>query len=317
MSDTDLQMLHSLFTEPQPSPRVTAAGRARLQRSYRRPGIRVPRFSLPAIGGIGVAATAAAAVVAVGISGTTPPGIAGGAHVQLTAAIQTLETAASTVTRQPAAQPGPKQWLLIKSVESQPRHSASVSMEWTTFDGLKTAYYQAGKLVVHSSPGTAISDGTPMGAYDELRKLPPTSHALLAVLRTMSADQTSMGGRAIVREWEGIVQLLWNSPVAAPTKVQAEIFLALAKIRGLRVEHVVDAMGQPAIGLYLPAAGHNDLLLNPHTYQVVGRLDISSGAYTKAEQAMAKIKKFTLPPAGTVTWSIARSTSLVQGPGQN
>jgi hypothetical protein len=105
--------------------------------------------------------------------------------------------------------------------------------------------------------------------------------------------------------------------VAAPTKVQAEIFLALTKIRGLRVEHVVDALGQPAIGLYLPAAGHNDLLLDPHTYQVVGRLDISSGGYTKAERAMAKIKKFTLPPAGTVTWSIARSTSLVQGPGKN
>jgi hypothetical protein len=317
MSDTDLQMLHSLFTTPQPTPRVTAAGRARLQRSYRRQGIRVPRFSLPAIGGIGVAATAGAALVAVGISSTTPPGPAGATHVQLTAAIQTLETAASAVTRQPGVQPRPQQWLLVKSVESHPGHSASVSTEWTTFDGLSTAYYQGGKLVVHTSADQAISDGSPMGAYDELRKLPPTPHALLAALRTMSVDQTSTGGKAIVREWEGIVQLLWNSPVAAPTKVQAEIFLALTKIRGLRVEHVVDALGQPAIGLYLPAAGHNDLLLSPHTYQVVGRLDISSGAYTKAERKLAKIKKFTLPPAGTVTWSIARSTSLVQGPGQN
>jgi hypothetical protein len=317
MSDTDLQMLHSLFTAPQPPGRVIAAGRTRLQRSYRRPGIRVPRFSLLAMGGIGVAATAAAAAVAVGISSTTPPALTGGTHVQLTAAMRTLVTAASTVARQSSGQPTPKQWLLVKSVEYQPGHSASVSTEWTRFDGLSTAYYQGGKLVVHSSADRAISDGSPMGAYDELRKLPPTPQALLAVLRTVSADQTSMGGSARVREWEGIVQLLWNSPVAAPTKVQAEIFLALTKIRGLRVEHVRDAMGQPAIGLYLPAAGHNDLLLDPHTYQVVGRLDISSGIYSKAEQAMAKIKKFHLAPAGSVTWSIARSTSLVRGPGDN
>jgi hypothetical protein len=317
MSDTDLQLLHSLFTAPQPSPRVIAAGRAHLQRSYRRPGIRVPRLSLLAMGGIGVAATAAAAVVAVGISSTTPPGLTGGNHVQLTAAIQTLRTAASAVTRQPGLQPKPKQWLLVKSVESEAGHSASVSTEWTTFDGLSTAYYQAGKLVVHSSAGTAISDGSPMGAYDELRKLPPTPQALLAALRTVSADQTSMGGSASVREWDGIVQLLWNSPVAAPTKLQAEIFLALTKVRGLRVEHVADALGQPVIGLYLPAAGRSDLLLDPHTYQVVGRLVISSGVYSKAEKTMAKIKKFTLPPAGTVTWSIVRTTSPVHGPGQN
>jgi hypothetical protein len=317
MSDTDLHMLHRLFTAPQPSPQVIADGRARLQRSYRRPGIRVPRFSLLAAGGIGIAATAAAAVVAVGIAGTTPPGLTGGTHVELTAAMRTLQNAASTVARHPGVQPRPKQWLLVKSVEARPGHTASVSMEWTTFDGLSTAYYQGGKLVVHSSAGTAISDGTPMGAYDELRKLPPTPQALLAALRTASADQTSMGGSPSVREWQGIVQLLWNSPVAAPAKLQAEIFLALTKIRGLRVEHVTDAQGQPAIGLYLPAAGHNDLLLDPRTYQVVGRLDISSGVYSKAERAMAKIKKFTLPKAGTVTWSIARSTSLVHRPGQH
>jgi hypothetical protein len=317
MSETDLQMLHTLFTAPQPPGQVIAAGRARLQRSYRRPGIRVPRFSLLAMGGIGVAATAAAAVVAVGISSTTPLPPTGATHVQLTAAMRTLEAAASAVTRQPSGQPRPKQWLLVKSVEYQPGHYASMSTEWTTFDGLSTAYYQSGKLVVHSSADRAVSDGSPMGAYDELRKLPLTPQALLAGLRTVSADQTSMGASARVREWEGIVQLLWNSPVAAPTKVQAEIFLALTEIRGLRVEHVADALGQPVIGLYLPAAGHSDLLLDPHTYQVVGRLDISSGIYSKAERAMAKIKKFTLPPAGTITWSIARSTSLVRGPGKN
>ena len=96
-----------------------------------------------------------------------------------------------------------------------------------------------------------------------------------------------------------------------------EIFVALEKLPGLRVEKVKDALGKPAIGIYLPAAGHDDLLLDPNTYQVIGRLSISTGHFPQDEQASARAKGLKLPPAGTVTWSVVRSTTLVHGPGQN
>jgi hypothetical protein len=326
VNDTDLQMFQSLFTEPEPAPQVVAAGRARLQHSYRRPGFRLPRFSVPVLAGLGTAAAAAAAVVVVAISAIAPPapgsarpapGSAPRAVISLTAS-QVLLTAARTVASLPAAQPSPQQWLLISSVEYQAGAKAVTSREWTTFNGVRSAYYQAGKLVTHSAPvPAAIADGSPMGAYDELRKLPPYPQNLLAALSRASAGQVIADGSTQARAWQNIMQLLWNSPVAAPPKQQAEIFIALTKIPGLRVEHVTDALGKPAIGLYLPAAGHSDLLLDPNTYQVVGRLSISNGRYTKAEREMAKIKKFTLYPVGTITWSIVRSTTTVSGPGQS
>lgn len=187
-----------------------------------------------------------------------------------------------------------------------------------TFNGVRTAYYQAGKLVVHTYPGAATSDSTPMGAYDALIKLPPYPQSLLKALSFSSAGQVvSSSANPEVRTWDNIVQLLWNSPVAAPPKLQAEIFMALTKLPGLRVEKVTDVLGRPALGLYLPAAGHSDLLLDPSTHQVIGRLSISTGRYTKAEQVLSKAKGFKLPPAGTITWSIVRSTALVHGPGQS
>jgi hypothetical protein len=319
VNDTDLQMFQPLFTEPEPAPQVVAAGRARLQHSYQRPGFRLPRVRLPVLASLGVAATATAVVVvAVGTAATNPQPRGGrGATLHLSAS-QVLLTAARTVASLPAAQPSPRQWLLIRSVEYQAGAKTATSLEWTTFNGVRSAYYQAGKLVMHSAPvPAAITGGSPMGAYDVLRKLPPYPRALLAALGRVSAGQVIADGTTQARVWQNIVQLLWNSPVAAPSKQQAEIFLALTKIPGLRVERVNDALGKPAIGLYLPAAGHSDLLLDPHTYQVVGRLSISNGRYTKAEREMARIKKFTLYPAGTITWSIARSTTPVSGPGQS
>jgi hypothetical protein len=318
VNDTDLRMFQSLFTEPRPAPAVVAAGRARLQHSYGRPGFGLRRFRLPVLASLGAAATAAAVVVALGTSATNPqPGDGRGTTLHLSAG-RVLLTAARTVASLPAAQPSPQQWLLISSVEYQAGGKITTSREWTTFNGVRSAYYQAGKLVMHSAPVPgAIAGGSPMGAYDVLRKLPPYPQSLLAALSRVSAGQVVAGGSTQARAWQNIVQLLWNSPVAAPPKQQAEIFLALTKIPGLRVEHVTEASGKPAIGLYLPAAGHSDLLLDPHTYQVVGRLSVSNGRYTKAEREMAKIKKFTLYPAGTITSSIVRSTTPVSGPGQS
>lgn len=60
-----------------------------------------------------------------------------------------------------------------------------------------------------------------------------------------------------------------------------------------------------------------DLLLDPNTYQVVGRRTVSAGHYTKAELVTAKAKHLKLPAAGTVTWEIIRDTTLVSGPGQD
>jgi hypothetical protein len=320
MSDTDMRMLQVLFDQPPPAAHVFDAGRDRLQQSYRRSVFRLPRFSLPTIAGLGAVALGATAVaVAVTVSGT--PAISHGPVAAPTNPLttgQVLLTAARTVASLPSTTPRAQQWLQVSTVQNKAGGKASTDTEWMTFNGGRTAYYQAGKLVVHTSPSAATSDSSPMGAYDALIKLPPYPQSLLQALSFSSAGQVvSSSANPEVRTWDNIVQLLWNSPVAAPPKLQAEIFMALTKLPGLRVEKVTDVLGRPALGLYLPAAGHSDLLLDPSTYQVIGRLSISTGRYTNAEQALAKAKGFKLPPAGTITWSIVRSTTLAYGPGQS
>jgi len=328
MSDTDMRELHTLFDQPSPAPHVFDAGRAKLQQSYRRSVFRLPRFSLPTMVGLGTGALgAAAAAVAAVVTVSATPAISHGPAVasprssavaspaQLTTG-QVLLTAARTVASLPNSTPRPQQWLRITTVQTGGLPANDVN--WMTFNGVRSAYYQAGKLVVHTDPGAATSDSTPMGAYDMLIKLPPNPQKLLNVLPLASAGQGySSSANPEVRTWNNIVQLLWDSPVAVPPKLQAEIFTALTKLPGLQVEKVTDVLGKPALGLYLPAAGHNDLLLDPNTYQVIGRVSISTGHYTKAEQAMYKAKGLKLAPAGTITWSIVRSTTLVHGPGQS
>jgi hypothetical protein len=323
MSDTDMRVLQTLFDRPPPAPHVFDAGRARLQQSYRRSLFRLPRFSLPTMAGLGAAAMGAAAVaVAAVVTVSATPAISHGPAAesptrQLTTG-QVLLSAARTVASLSSSTPRPQQWLRIITVQTGGLASTSTEVNWMTFNGVLSAYDQAGKLVVHTDPGAATSNSTPMGAYDMLVKLPSNTQDLLKFLSSSSAGQAfSSSANPEVRAWDNIVQLLWNSPVAVPPKLQAEIFVALTKLSGLRVEKVTDVTGRAALGLYLPAAGHSDLLLDPNTYQVIGRVSISSGHYTKAEQMTFKAKGLTLPPAGAITWSIIRSTTLVHGPGQN
>lgn len=330
MNDTDMQLLQVLFDEPPPAAHVVAAGRARLRGSYRHRTFRLPRLSFPMVAGLGTAALAvatAAAVATVTVHPAAPhspvaakgaaPGAAAPA-TQLTTG-QVLLTAAHTVAARSAIVPKPQQWLRIATVSlSQAGRPASTDVEWMTFNGSQSAYHQAGKLVMHTDPMAVKSNATPLAAYDALRKLPPAPQSLLKTLEVKAAGQGfTASSNPEVQAWANIVQLLWDSPVAAPPKVQAEIFSALQKLPGLRVERVKDALGNSVIGLYLPAAGHSDLLFDPDTYQVEGRLTISTGHYSKAEQATAKAKGLQLPPAGTVTWSIARNTTLVSGPGRS
>jgi hypothetical protein len=322
MNDTEMQMLRTLFDTQPPAPHVTAAGRARLREGYRAGGFRMPRFSLPALAGLGTAAVVAAAAAAVVVTvasspvATRPPATAAPTG-HLTAAGQVLLTAARTVAAEPAVVPKPSQWLRVETVQSTGGKTAT-DENWMTFNGARSAYYQGGKLVIHFDRTAATSDATPMAAYDALSKLPPYPKNLLKALEEESAGQGyTSSNNPEIRAWNNIVQLLWDSPVAAQPKLQAEIFVALEKLPGLRVERVTDVTGKTAIGLYLPAAGHSDLLLDRSTYQVIGRRTVSTGHYTKAEQVMAKAKHLKLPPAGTVTWSVIRDTTLVSGPGQS
>jgi hypothetical protein len=317
----DLQMIQTLLAEAPPSEEAVAAGRERLRSTYRRRAFHIPRPTWPMLAGLGVATTAAVAVLAVGISGTTPrapdPGHA--TQFQLSATYQTLEKAAHAAEDRPQAEPKPHQWLYIKSVESQPGQPTTTDDdEWMTFDGIHSAYHEGSKLVTHTAPDpAAISDGSPMGAYDTLRKLPADPQTLLPVLYKVSAGQApGLGTDRDSQAWANIVQLLWNSPIGAPPKVQAAIFRALTKVPGMRTEQVKDVLGRPAIGLYRPGLTHAYLLLDPNTYQVIGRLNIATGAQPKPESKMAKQKKYVPYPAGTVTWSIVRTAVLVGGPGR-
>jgi hypothetical protein len=45
--------------------------------------------------------------------------------------------------------------------------------------------------------------------------------------------------------------------------------------------------------------------------------DLTAASPQQAPVALSQAKGLNLPPAGTITWSIARSTTLAYGPGQS
>jgi hypothetical protein len=332
----ELEMIKSMLAEEPPSPQVIAAGRRRLQGEQGRRAPRRPRLGWPALTGVGLAATATAAAVAVIVSGSgsTPraPGSLGSsgssassgssgskaATIQLAAAV-VLNKAATAADARPVPEPQPGQWLSIHTTEYQVDERGTMTDDnWITFDGRRTAYFAKGHLVVHDSH-LPMSSGSPKGAYDMLKALPTDPQAMrVALPKAASGQLPDMGNPQRTQTWSNIVQLLWNSPFGAPSKVEAAIFRGLAQTPGMRVENVKDVLGRPAIGLYQEQGQDRaDLLLDPHTYQVIGRLVVSNGVWTKEEQQMAQQgKDIHYHPKGTVTWSITRTVTLVKAPGE-
>ena len=79
--------------------------------------------------------------------------------------------------------------------------------------------------------------------------------------------------------FDNIRQLLWDSPLGAPPRVEAALYRALAQLPGIQViQKTKDGAGDRAIALVY---GDTQLLLDPATYRFIGWQTVSNGVQPK------------------------------------
>jgi hypothetical protein len=200
--------------------------------------------------------------------------------------------AAAAAERQPQVRPG--QWVYWKETRSRTR--SSIFQVWTTADSTKAAFLAHGKVhFIHfpnsgpqyigqpegdSLPGTGTvtsgETGTIPVKYADLGSLPHSPQALLRYLANLPLYHRSGWGPAPVREFVIIEELL--TTYVMPPRLTAELYRALGNIPGVRVnDHAVDVAGRP--GIYftspaLPGGGNMGIIINPHTYRLMGTATI-------------------------------------------
>lgn len=280
-----------------------------------------------------LAATAAAVVVVAPNSGTTPrqPG-----SIRLEAAT-VLDKAADAADAQPATRPGPHQWIYLKSTHIAPGQPLGTDVQWLRADGRQLGFLQNGKLVVHPVSAGEAGGYSAVDSYNTLAKLPTDPHALLTRIYQLPQDGNGLGSGSLAHQILGappltplgtdrnsaaflnIAQLIWNSPVGAPPKIQAALYRAMAEIPGIKVDaNARTITGQPAISL-------SGLLFDPHTYRMLGARTVASdntkvcdidGAPTP-KPAAKKPHDCHPVPAGTVMdESLQTTVKYVDGPGR-
>jgi hypothetical protein len=197
--------------------------------------------------------------------------------------------AAAAAERQPQVRP--KQWVYWK--ETRSRAQSSIFQVWTTADSTKAAFAAHGK--VHRFNFTGRGDrqyiGQPEGSelpgrgtvtsgetgtipvkYAALGSLPRSPQALLRYLANLPLPHRSGWGPAPVREFTIIEELL--TTYVMPPPLTAELYRALGEIPGVTVDtHAVDVAGRPGVGFLhseQPAAGAEEIIIDPHTYRLMG-----------------------------------------------
>lgn len=344
MNDLDLLVRETFDEVPEPTCGRLDAGRERLLASIANPS-RTP--ASPWLGRAGhqwpravaVAAAAIAALV-IGITSSdrhapsSPQISVHAARIALAARV--LRAAALTDASQPTRRPAADQWIYTTSVQRERGQATQgpYPAQWLRFDGRASAYRQNGRLVVHTNPtapntaGTPLAryatNTTPMNAYDALASLPPEPTAMLRAVDTaVKADPESVAppgsspsGRHNTRaqlEFQYLATLLWNASLAAPARAEAAVFRAMQTIPGVSAQSgITDAVGRPAVALS-DTGDEQQLLLDPHTYQVTGLRTISDGSWP----VNPTLHTGPAYPKGTVVSSIAwDALRLVRGPGE-
>jgi hypothetical protein len=262
-------------------------------------------WRLALTGGLAVVvAAAAAAAVVVAVS---HPGGAGG-----TITVRELAyRAAGAAERQPQVRPG--QWVYWKETRSRAR--SSIFQVWTTADSTKAAFVAHGKVHRFHFPGggpqyigqpqgsplpgrgtvTGGETGTIPVTYAGLGSLPRSPQALVRYLANLPLPHRSGWGPPPVREFTIIEDLL--TTYVMPPRLTAELYRALGEIPGVTVNtHAVDVAGRLGIGFrhtVQPAAGAEEIIIDPHTYRLMGTATVarpSPGAAPKVLNGVAYLR---------------------------
>ncbi|GAB3990432.1 hypothetical protein GCM10029978_118300 [Actinoallomurus acanthiterrae] len=324
----EIEVVKQLFTEPRPTPSALAAGRERVVRGTRGRTRRAAPFWAAGVALGAAAATVAVLTVGSGGSGdpTTPRSI------RLSAAQEVLTNAARNAERQPALAPQPNQWVYYRFAGYDPKRKNHVYKDeaWIRLDGRQDASRIGGRIVV-SGPTTPEPEVyTPLGAWRRLAGLPTEPRKMLAALRGQPGLSPDGADSPDERAFANAGELLWNSPLGAPPKVQSALYRALATLPGIRVDKARDAVGEPAVGLSLPHTA--EILFDPGTYRYLGERVVSDGVQKKRPQppaGMPAAKReawerwagdpadYRVPPAGALVSSRLRTVvKLVDKPGR-
>jgi hypothetical protein len=230
----------------------------------------------------------------------------GSAAQQATLAAKILRDAAAHVAKAAVAEPSPGQWIYYKTVDygaSSDGQAGGVSTDegWITFDGSGSAYYQDGRLLIHTStaklPSASLSpwaawnaDLAPKTAYDVIAALPTDPQALLTVIARHAAGMNASDAEAnpiagepptteAQREFDSLSQILWNAAigVGSPPAAEAAAYRALAILPGISVQQAItDSAGGQAIGIS-DDGGLDQLLIDPVSSQVIGIRYLATG----------------------------------------
>jgi hypothetical protein len=243
-------------------------------------------WRLAIAGGLTLALTAGllgAAIISLG--GGKPPASASAAELL-------ASRAAATAAAQPAVSPG--QWIyrqllgrelgdgaFCPSPGGDPGSGTCPSgirktEGWSTADGTRTAWFYLGKLIRAGGAPAPVS-------YSDLGSLPRDPVAIVAYIANKWAYPKTGGGTASAA-FQGIMALL--DDYVLPPAVAAELYLALADIPGVTVNpHATDLAGRPGPAFTLkvkdgPGYDVFELVLNPHTYTLMGFTEATYGVTT-------------------------------------
>ncbi|GAA3216693.1 CU044_5270 family protein [Actinocorallia longicatena] len=272
-----------------------APGRALLLAEAARPAPRLrPAWRL------GLAATAAAAVLAAGI---VVLGDAGTDGMRPVSVGRFLESAAAAAEKEPDVRPGPHQWLYTKVYQPQGEHLPEWTHHtesWQRFDGLKTATRDpgpddSGKLRIRDEKwvkhNTDSEERTPTQWYDYFRTLPRDPAALLAFMTKRadsymaewkqtfpSADERDQW---VFRRLSGFL----DDGATLPKSMRATIYRAVAKIPGVTVkEGTADSLGRPGISVIRTSASPGrhaeEFILAKGTYSYLGWRVVATADHT-------------------------------------
>ncbi|MFC9126613.1 CU044_5270 family protein [Streptomyces sp. NPDC057099] len=248
---------------------------------------------------VGVAATAALSVTG-GIVATLPGDAPAGRRLlSARASAAALELAAATVEKTPVVEPGPKQWVYVKTTvffEGEPQNSES----WTRWDGTGHARlpgippsgpvsdFDPNELQVWYGPNQeekwkkeGYDDRSQRQFWRFLVTLPGDDpDRMMRRIREEHAIGDIEGETPAERDWREI-HVLYRS-VLIPSNVQAGLFRALAKIPDARVtKGVKDSLGRAAISVSVHyaertasgAQGTQEILFDPKTYAYLGEAE--------------------------------------------
>jgi len=351
-------LMNHMLTQP-------PASKARRNRTTPRGGRGKPSWSgtparlLAAVAVAAIAAVAAGYAITAGSAPAARPPVAGRpaasrprpgqAVPQAVLAAKLLRGAAAHVARESVtSEPAEGQWIYDKTATyGYPGvvdpSGVTTGEEWITFDGSRTAYYENGEVVTHTStapppgPGTTPWDAwnasaTPKTAYDVLASLPASPQALLAVIARQAAGQDAQGiaaGNPVAgvaprtqaqREFDYLTLILWNAAggLGGPPAAEAAAYQAMATLPGISVEPgIKDTAGGQAIGVS-DDGGYDQLLIDPVSDQVIGIRQLSTGIgpVTAAQAKEGKERQSDYPAKGTLIYEMVYArTAEVPAPG--